>query len=77
MFLMMSLYALTSILTFLNVLYLITGNLLVTKDCRLRIADFGLARERPTGHGAHPDDQIDGTHFYQFLFLSLCSIVLR
>jgi serine/threonine protein kinase len=31
----------------------------VTKDCRLRIADFGLARERPTGHGPDPDDQID------------------
>ena len=38
----------------------ITGNLLVTKDCRLRIADFGLARERPTGHGKDPDEEIDG-----------------
>jgi serine/threonine protein kinase len=36
------------------------GNLLVTRDCRLRIADFGLARERPTGHGPDPDDEIDG-----------------
>lgn len=36
------------------------GNLLVTKDCRLRIADFGLARERPTGHGKDPDEEIDG-----------------
>lgn len=34
------------------------GNLLVTKDCKLRITDFGLARERPTGQGADPDDQI-------------------
>jgi hypothetical protein len=33
----------------------------VTKDCRLRIADFGLARERPTGHGTDPDEEIDGT----------------
>jgi hypothetical protein len=32
----------------------------VTKDCRLRIADFGLARERPTGHGKDPDEEIDG-----------------
>lgn len=54
--------ALYSICTFLNILYYSIGNLLVTKDCRLRIADFGLARERPTGHGANPDDQIDGTY---------------
>ena len=35
------------------------GNLLVTRDCRLRITDFGLARERPIGsnHNA-PDDNI-------------------
>ena len=33
----------------------------MTKDCRLRIADFGLARERPTGHGTDPDEEIDGT----------------
>ena len=32
----------------------------MTKDCRLRIADFGLARERPTGHGTDPDEEIDG-----------------
>ena len=35
------------------------GNLLVTRDCRLRITDFGLARERPTGKGSDPDDLID------------------
>ena len=35
------------------------GNLLVTKDCHLRITDFGLARERPTGKGDSPDDEID------------------
>ncbi len=34
------------------------GNLLVTRDCRLRITDFGLARERPTGAGPDPDDEI-------------------
>ena len=34
------------------------GNLLVTKDCKLRITDFGLARERPTGQGADPDAEI-------------------
>jgi hypothetical protein len=39
----------------------------VTKDCRLRIADFGLARERPTGHGTDPDEEIDGMekHLYR------------
>jgi serine/threonine protein kinase len=35
------------------------GNLLVTKDCKLRIADFGLARERPIGTGLHSDEAID------------------
>ena len=35
------------------------GNLLVTKDCKLRITDFGLARERPIGKGSDPDDLID------------------
>lgn len=35
------------------------GNLLVTKDCKLRITDFGLARERPVGTGDHADDAID------------------
>jgi len=34
------------------------GNLLVTRDCKLRITDFGLARERPTGKGVDPEDQI-------------------
>ena len=38
------------------------GNLLVTKDCRLRIADFSLARERPTGRGIDPDEEIDGNY---------------
>lgn len=38
----------------------LSGNLLVTRDCRLRIADFGLARERPTGKGVDPDEEIDG-----------------
>ena len=32
------------------------GNLLVTRDCRLRITDFGLAREMATG--PDPDDEI-------------------
>jgi len=35
------------------------GNLLVTRDCKLRITDFGLARERPTGSGDDPDSGID------------------
>ncbi len=35
------------------------GNLLVTKDCKLRITDFGLARERPIGKGNHSDEAID------------------
>ena len=35
------------------------GNLLVTRDCKLRITDFGLARERPIGKGADPEHQID------------------
>ncbi len=34
------------------------GNLLVTRDCKLRITDFGLARERPSGSGSDPDDEI-------------------
>ena len=42
-----------------------SGNLLVTKDCRLRIADFGLARERPTGRGIDPDEEIDGTYAHE------------
>jgi serine/threonine protein kinase len=32
------------------------GNILVTRDCRLRITDFGLAREMATG--PNPDDEI-------------------
>lgn len=35
------------------------GNLLVTRDCKLRITDFGLSRERPKGAGEDPDEQID------------------
>ena len=35
------------------------GNLLVSRDCKLRITDFGLARERPVGKGSDPDDLID------------------
>ena len=35
------------------------GNLLVSRDCKLRITDFGLARERPVGKGSNPDDLID------------------
>ncbi len=35
------------------------GNLLVSRDCRLRITDFGLSRERPKGSGEHQDDDID------------------
>jgi serine/threonine protein kinase len=34
------------------------GNLLVTKSCQLRITDFGLARERPLGRGADPDEEV-------------------
>lgn len=34
------------------------GNVLVTKNCQLRITDFGLARLRPMGRGAHPDDEV-------------------
>jgi serine/threonine protein kinase len=35
------------------------GNLLVTRDCKLRITDFGLARERPMGKGDDPDESVD------------------
>lgn len=36
------------------------GNLLVSRDCQLRITDFGLARERPTGDDReNPDVDID------------------
>lgn len=27
--------------------FCLSGNILVTRDCELRISDFGLARERP------------------------------
>ena len=33
------------------------GNLLISKDCRLRITDFGLARERPTGSNRNDIEQ--------------------
>jgi serine/threonine protein kinase len=35
------------------------GNLLVSKDCSLRITDFGLARERPVGKVDDDEDLID------------------
>ncbi len=35
------------------------GNLLVSRDCKLRITDFGLARERPMGKGDDPDESVD------------------
>ena len=35
------------------------GNLLVTRDCRLRISDFGLAREMPSAGAAGPDLEDD------------------
>ena len=35
------------------------GNLLVTRSCELRITDFGLARARPVGKGANPDELIE------------------
>eukprot|EP01084_Bolivina_argentea_P187263 322605_1 len=35
------------------------GNLLVTKSCKLKITDFGLARVRPMGRGSDPDDTVD------------------
>ncbi|CAN0498784.1 unnamed protein product, partial [Discosporangium mesarthrocarpum] len=34
------------------------GNLLVTKSCKLKITDFGLARVRPPGRGVNPDDEV-------------------
>jgi hypothetical protein len=52
---------LTSGLRILNLDYnrdLKPGNLLVTKSCQLRITDFGLARERPLGRGADPDEEV-------------------
>lgn len=35
------------------------GNILLTKDCRLRITDFGLSRERPKGSGEDPEEQVE------------------
>lgn len=35
------------------------GNLLVSRDCKLRITDFGLARERPVGNAQNYDDEIE------------------
>jgi len=35
------------------------GNILISADCKLRITDFGLARERPEGKGDDPDTGID------------------
>lgn len=43
------------------------GNVLVTKDCQLRITDFGLARLRPMGSGVDPDDKV-----CIYVFRSLC-----
>jgi serine/threonine protein kinase len=40
------------------------GNLLVTKSCQLRITDFGLARERPLGRGADPDEEVYCCYLY-------------
>ncbi|CAM9721268.1 unnamed protein product [Chrysoparadoxa australica] len=55
------------------------GNLLVTKNCQLRITDFGLARCRPQGKGAHPDEEVDDpmtehvvTRWYRPPELMLC-----
>ncbi|KAG5187265.1 kinase-like domain-containing protein [Tribonema minus] len=55
------------------------GNLLVTKSCQLRITDFGLARERPLGRGAGPDEEVDDpmtehvvTRWYRPPELMLC-----
>lgn len=39
------------------------GNVLVTKNCQLRITDFGLARLRPMGTGAGPDDEVSEVVF--------------
>ena len=63
------------ILSFIN-----TGNLLVSRDCKLRITDFGLARERPSGKNvADPDTNIDFamtehvvTRWYRPCELMLC-----
>jgi serine/threonine protein kinase len=68
------------------------GNLLVTRDCRLRITDFGLARERPTGKDDEdPESGVDTpmtehvvTRWYRppelmlvsSLLFSLCRVLL-
>ena len=57
-----------------------SGNLLVSRDCKLRITDFGLARERPIGKNtADPDTNIDFamtehvvTRWYRPCELMLC-----
>jgi serine/threonine protein kinase len=56
------------------------GNLLVTRDCKLRITDFGLARQRPIGKSyLDPDEDIDTamtehviTRWYRPCELMLC-----
>ncbi len=55
------------------------GNLLVTKSCKLKITDFGLARVRPMGRGSDPDDTVDDpmtehviTRWYRPPELMLC-----
>lgn len=55
------------------------GNLLISKDCQLRITDFGLARERPTGIGENRDEDIQSpmtehvvTRWYRAPELMLC-----
>lgn len=56
------------------------GNLLVTKDCKLRITDFGLARERPSGKNSNDqEDSLDSpmtehvvTRWYRPPELMLC-----
>ncbi len=55
------------------------GNLLVTKSCKLKITDFGLARVRPIGRGSNPDDAVDDpmtehvvTRWYRPPELMLC-----
>ncbi len=35
------------------------GNLLVSRDCKLRITDFGLARERPVGGDNNDEEDVE------------------